>query len=292
MSRGALLVASLLIASCAGPAFDEPSLVLGPRVLAVIAEPPEIAPGQAIQLREVTALAPGATVEWSLDASPAALAAAAGQTLFDAREPIALPGGRVAPELTRAAIDELLALVADAPPGTPEHVVRLVYEEVGLVLQVQFVVRDAGGSVLAEGWKRIGLSPRAALTTNPPPPRFRAGERWASARLGEPSSCAPEAAPLEARAGETIVLSPDPDEAWLERYPALDLDGRTIVGVENAYYSWFATAGDFQFAVTRAPERDVEWTAPEAPGEVTLWLVVRDGHLGAAACTATIRVVP
>ncbi len=292
MRRGAEIAAALLIASCAGPAFDEPSLVRGPRVLAVIAEPPEIAPGQAIQLRELTALAPGASVEWSLDASPAALAAAAGQTLFEVREPIVLPDGRIEPELTQAAIEELLTLVSDAPPGTPEHVVRFVYEEVGLVLQVQFVVRDRGGAILAEGWKRIGLSPRGALTTNPPPPRFRVGERWASGRLGDPATCAPEAAPLEARAGETIVLAPDPDESWLERYPALDLDGRAIEGAENAYYSWFATAGDFQFAVTRAPERDVEWTAPAAPGDVTLWLVVRDGHLGAAACAATIRVVP
>ncbi|MBX3274103.1 MAG: hypothetical protein KF729_27805 [Sandaracinaceae bacterium] len=290
--RRAWALALLGLAACEGPAFDEPSLVRGARVLAAIAEPPDAAPGEDVTLRALTALAPGATVEWSLDASPAALALWAGQTLFEAGSPEALPEGRLDGARTQASIDALYARVGDAPPGTPEHVVRLVYEEVGLVLFATFVVRDADGGLIAEGHKRIGLSPRAERTTNPPPPRVRVGERWASARAGDPAACTPEDAPLEARAGEVIVLAPDPDEGWLESYPALDLAGRPIRGMENAYYSWFATAGRFRFSVTRAPERDVEWTAPDVPGDVALWLVVRDGHLGVSACALTIRVVP
>lgn len=289
--RRAWLGALLLIA-CEGTPFDEPSLVLGPRVIGAVAEPPELAPGEALELSVVTALADGATVEWSADPSPAALARSAGQALFEVRDPVPLPDGRLDAAATQAAIDELLALVGDATPGTPEHAVRLVYEEVGLVLTVQFVVRGASGAVIAEGFKRVGLTPRAARTTNPPPPRFAIADRWASARAGDPTRCAPEADPLEVPVGATVVLAPEVDEPWLETYPALDLDGRTIEGVENAYYSWFATAGDFQFAVTRAPEREVEWTAPEAPGEVTFWLVVRDGHFGTSWCTTSVLVVP
>ncbi|MCA9608437.1 MAG: hypothetical protein KC619_22675 [Myxococcales bacterium] len=281
----------LLLLGCEGTPFDTPSIVLGPRVLGAVAEPPEVAPGAELTMAIATAMAEGATVEWSADTSPNALAASAGQQLFEARDPVPLPGGVLDGSATQAAVDELLALVADAPANTPESVVRIVYEEVGLVLTVQFVVRDAGGVVIAEGFKRVGVVP-SPRTTNPPPPRFSVGDRAASARLGDPTRCAPEGAPLEARAGETIVLAPEPDEAWLETYPALDLEGRTIEGVENAYYSWFATDGAFQFAVTRAPEREVEWTAPDTPGEVTFWLVVRDGHFGTSWCTATVAVLP
>ena len=88
MRRAAWLL--LFLCACDGPAFDSPSRVLGPRVLGAVAEPPEAAPGDAVALSIVTALAPGATVEWTIDLSPSALAASAGQTLFEAREPVAL----------------------------------------------------------------------------------------------------------------------------------------------------------------------------------------------------------
>ena len=290
--RRAAALALLCLTACEGPAFDEPSRVRGARVLAVIAEPPEAAPGQDVTLRVLSALAPGATVEWSLDASPAALASSAGQTLFERGGAEPLPDGRLDGARTQAAVDALYARIGDAPPGTPEHVVRLVDEEVGLLLFATFVVRDADGALIAEGHKRVGLSPRAERTTNPPPPRVRVGERWASARAGDPSTCTPEDAPLEARAGETIVLAPDPDERWLETYPALDLAGRPLRGMENAYYSWFATDGRFQFSVTRAPERDVEWTAPDAPGGGSRWLRVRGGHPRRPACALPPRRGP
>ena len=94
----------------------------------------------------------------------------------------------------------------------------------------------------------------------------------------------------EEQAGATLTLSPEPDEDWLETFPALDLEGQVITGREDAYYSWFSTAGDFGFETTRPPGRDTEWTAPMEPGEVPFWLVVRDGHLGTSACLGMIRV--
>lgn len=294
----AALLASLSLVGCTDYGFVPPSLIEGPRLLAVRATPPEAAPGVDITLDAITARPndEALTFEWSADLSPRALAASSGQTIgqpspgqviLGTGASVTLPGAD-----TDAAIDALLDEVRDAEPATPEHVVLTVYREVGLVLEVQVIVRDARGEILVEGFKRVNLTPRDRTGTNPPAPRFRVGERWVSAREGDASRCVAEGDPPEVARGQAVVLAPDDDAAWLETYPALDLDGRTITGVENAYYSWFSTAGDFQFDVTRAPERELTWTAPDVEGDVPLWLVVRDGHLGTSACRAVVRVLP
>lgn len=291
-----IAVAAAFWLGCAND-FDPPSLVKGPRLLAVVVEPPEAAPGEDVVFRPLVA-SPDAplTVAVRVDLSVRALAAGAGQAIGEQAEPIALGwDGEVAVldgRETARAIDALLGQLGEALPGTAEHVVRLVYEEVGLPVTVELELRDARGAVVLEGFKRFFLTPRAERTTNPPGPRFAIGERWVSASSGDPFACEPEAEAPEVRAGEVVVLAPDPDdEAWLETYPALDLEGEVIEGRESAFYSWYATAGSFSFAVTRPPEREVEWTAPDEAGDYPLWLVVRDGHLGTSACRATVRVL-
>ena len=292
--RRALLIA-LLFAGCEGPDFAPSSIVRAPRVIAAVATPAESTPGQDVRLSTVVASPDPVdhAVEWEIDLGVPALAAAAGQTLegaprvvrFEVVDGVArLPG-----EETRAAMDALSAAIDDAPLGTPEGVVRYVYETVGLTLLARFTLR-VNGEIAMEGFKRIALSPAPSRLTNPPPPRFRVGEAWLSARSGDPTVCAPEGDVPRVAPGETVTLSPEPDEDWLETFPALDLEGQVITGREDAYYSWFSTAGDFGFETTRPPGRDTEWTAPMDPGEVPIWLVVRDGHLGASACLGMIRV--
>lgn len=288
--------AALALIACDGPTFDKPSIVLGPRMLAIVAEPAETAPGVDITLTPLVGSPDDApvTFEWSVDLGTASLASSAGQSIGEPADAIALAWDGERATLsgadTAAAIDALLALVGDAPPGTPEDVVRLVYEEVGLTILVRFVMRAEDGAVLLEGWKRIMLSPRDPPSTNPPPPRFSIGGRWVSARGGDPFACVPEGEPPTVAVGDVVALVPDLDESWLETYPALDLDGHPIEGTEAAYYSWFSTAGDFMFDVTREPYRDGEWTAPDEPGVLPIWLVVRDGHLGTSACRAEVVV--
>lgn len=293
------LVAALTAASLAGCTndFEPPSRVSGPRLLAVTVEPPEALPGEDVAFRPLIASPGGAplTLALSVDLSTATLAAGAGQAIGTPAEPTALAWDGETAVLdgaeTARAMEALLAQVGDAPPGTPEHVVRLVYEQVGLPLTVQLELRDAEGAVVLEGFKRFFLSPHAERTTNPPPPRFAIGGRWVRASPDDPLSCAPESQMPEVSAGEAVALAPEPsEEEWLETYPALDLEGELIENRESAFYSWFSTAGDFTAAVTRPPARDVEWTAPDEPGEYPLWLVVRDGHLGTSACRATVRV--
>lgn len=232
---------------------------------------------------------------FSVNLSTATLAAGAGQALGEPDESIPLfwDGETALLEGTETAraIEALLSQTRDAPVGTPERVVRQVFEQVGLPVMVEFELRDPDGAIVLEGFKRFFLSSRAERTTNPPPPRFAIAGRWVRASEDDPLACTPAAEPPEVSAGAVVTLAPDEDdEAWLETYPALDLAGDLIDKRESAFYSWFSTAGDFAFAVTRPPERQVEWIAPDAPGDYPLWLVVRDGHLGTSACRATVSV--
>jgi hypothetical protein len=298
---GRALVALALLAAGCGEEPRPPSRVEGPRLLAVVAEPPVARPGDDVTLTPLVAAPdgpPDVTFEWSVDLSTRALAAAAGQRLGEEGEeeaPRTLAsegsGATLAGAETAAAIEALLARVGDAPPGTREDAVRLVYETVGLVVTVRAVMRDAAGRALAEGFKRVLLAPAPEASANPPAPRFAVGGIWMSGRdVDGPFRCVPEEAPPEVRAGAAVELAPEADEGWLETYPALDLEGRLVRSTETAYYSWFAAGGAFDRDVSRAPERSVTWTAPEAPGTVPAWLVVRDGHLGTSACRFEIRV--
>lgn len=299
MRRAASLALAMLALGCEGDAFVPPSLVEGPRLLAVIADRPVVAPGQDVTLTPFVAGpdgAPDVTMEYRASLSTRALSLAAGQDIGEDAPPLALvTDGRTATlpgEATQAAIDALLALVAGAPAGTPEDVVRLVYETVGLVVTVELVMRGTDGAVVVEGFKRLLLMPAPEAVLNPPPPRFAIGDAWVDARdAASPFDCAAETDPPRVLAGAEVTLAPEGDEDWLERYPALDLEGRLVESVENAYYSWFSTGGDFTLAVTRAPNRETVWTAPETPGTVPIWLVVRDGHLGTSACRAEVIVV-
>lgn len=292
--RRLLTIVALLALGCADNGFDPPSLVRGPRVLGVIVEPPEARPGEDVTFTPIVASPNGEplAIEWTIDLGTAALAAGAGQSIGEPGEPIVLEDGEpLSGGATRQAIDALLAQVGGAPAGTPERVVEIVYEQVGLPVMAAFTARDAGGEIVVEGFKRFVLTPRAEVTTNPPPPRFAIDGRWVSARGGDPLSCEPEGDAPEVVAGEVATLAPDEDESWLETYPALDIEGRLVENREAAYYAWHSTAGEFSSAVTREPERAVEWTAPDEPGDYPIWLVVRDGHLGTSACRATVRVV-
>lgn len=293
MKRVALML--LLTVGCEGPDFEPASIVRAPRVIAVVAAPVEATAGEAVTFTPFVASPDAAALplEWEVDLGVPALAAAAGQSLEGEPRAIALETdgdvARLPAEETRAALDALLARVGDAPPGTPEHVVRYVYETVGLTLIARFTLR-ADGEVAMEGFKRFSLVAAPTSLTNPPPPRFRVGDAWVSARGPDPFDCAPEAEPPRVPAGEAVVLAPEPDEPWLETFPALDLEGDVITGVEDAYYSWFSVAGEFSFETTRPPGRTTEWTAPDTPGTYPLWLVVRDGHLGTSACRTLVSV--
>jgi hypothetical protein len=325
------VLACWLASGCLNMNFDPPYRVQSPRILAIVAEPPEVAFGEDVLFEALVVDedgsdlrdAPGVELRFSVCLSAREILNASGLGFGAGLEDNCAEGGddlvrletggelppgtaRLPGESFGALVNELASLGAGgsgggggggAPPVDPALLATLggVIAEVGVPLRVRFEVwRD--GELLLTGFKRFAISQREQPTTNPPAPRFAIGERWLSARGGgDARACVPEDGGEVAVvvAGTELTLAPDPDEEpWLESYPVVALDATVQTGQESAYYSWFSTGGAFDESITQRPERDVTWTAPDEAGRYPLWLVVRDGHLGTSYCRAEIEVVP
>jgi len=105
--------------------------------------------------------------------------------------------------------------------------------------------------------------------------------RWATCDANMP--CPPDA--------NATGQCPQPDPCTgAESYVLYDLQSRQLVERREAMrLSWFATAGSFANdstgrAADEYPAVDTgnDWTAPTAPGEVFLWIVLRDSRGGVA----------
>lgn len=80
-----------------------------------------------------------------------------------------------------------------------------------------------------------------------------------------------------------------------ERYLLADPETRRVVEQTEAIeVSWFSTAGAFEASITDNNEQINEsvnhWTAPEEPGLVRIWLVVRDSRRGTTWRDFTLTV--
>lgn len=318
------LAVTLLASGCLDIDFDPPHLIKTPRILAIQAEPPEVAFGGDVVFEALLvdfdgaplADQPGVELVWttciSLREVVAASGLGAGSGLDDncdeggddlvRLETEGLPPGTAL--LPGTAFTRLLTMLPmggepmPPPPGggevDPELIETLttVIAEVGVPLRVRLeVFRD--GELILSGFKRFAITQRADPTTNPPPPRAMIGDVWVSARDGDdPHRCDPEEGALPVVAPEEeIAIDPDDDEeAWLESYPVFALSNSIQINEESAYYSWFVNRGAMADDITQRPLDDTAWTAPEEPGVYPLWVVVRDGHLGISWCRAEIEV--
>lgn len=316
------IVAALSLSACLDVNFDPASIVAGPRILGIQANPPEALFGEDVRFRVLALDATGADltarddvrVEWTVCLSIEQILRASGftgssgfaagcspeETLVLAHD--GAPGRAILPgELLLDVVTRIPMTPPDEPivdpmiPGIdPEALSNLatIIAEVGVPLAVRVEIYR-GEELLANAFKRFAITTRSGATLNPPPPRFSIGEREVSARRIEaPHDCvSADGAPATVIAGGEVTLAPDPNEdPWLETYPVFDLGGRIIENQESAYYSWFSTAGGFSRGVTRRPDRDVTWRAPAEPGTYPLWVVVRDGHLGTSWCRADVVV--
>jgi hypothetical protein len=324
--RGALAaLAALLLGGCIDIDFDPPHLVKSERILGLRAEPPEVAFGEDVRFEALLvdadgsdlAAQPGVELRWTVCLSLAEVLNAAGLGASAEIEDDCAEGGDDlvvleqeglppnAARLPGETFTRLLTMLPMGgggepmlPPGGEQALdpdlldtLTTVLAEVGVPLRVRLeVFRD--GDLLFSGFKRFAITQRAEPTTNPPPPRVRVGEVWLSARDGDPTVCVPEAGAAPRVAPEAEVeLDPDDDEeAWLERYPVFGLGNQLQINEESAYYSWFVTGGAMSDDITQRPNDEVTWTAPAEPGPVTLWVVVRDGHLGMSWCRAELTV--
>jgi hypothetical protein len=295
-----LLFASLLVISGCISLDDFPSqsTITGPRILAVITEPPEVTPGKSLSVSTLVADADDVEVEYRVcgnfdatinggaqfgdrdqeDCSGAALLTGTG------------PTWTVPAELIQAFFDNADLAETVLGGALSEDTVEAIRTEVGVPLLIDVTVHADGRELRAT--KRVLLSESATPHSNPPAPELRYGKLEVHPDPEHAWACTSDE-PLTARAGAKIELAPatvDDKEAWLETYRVINARGEVEERTERAFYSWYATAGSFESHLTRAPLRNQVWTAPQKSGRNRLWLVVRDGHGGASACGFDVRV--
>jgi hypothetical protein len=302
-------MAALLLCACFdSPDFARSSLVTGPRVLALVAEPPEAAPGDPFALSLLIAGADHEEVEVSWRACGAFDSGGSfgGGMQFGERDPdegcgggFAVPLGEgrssVLPgELTRALFDnlELAAVILGA--ALPDDALERIRSDVGIPFLIEADVHI--GEKRIRTVKRVLVRETEAAHQNPPPPSFMLGDAEIVSEGDEFVCGALDGVTPRVRRSSDVELEPmlqgneGEDEPWLERYHVLDAQGQLLERTERAYYSWFSDGGRLDQQLTRAPLRNEVWTTPDEPGEHTLWVVVRDGHGGTSACGLAIVV--
>ena len=302
------LVWILCAGLCAGcldtPSFSAASLVDRPRILAVVADPPEIAPGADASLHVLVAGAQDYSVTWRACSTFSSFASGSqyGENVGDrgcANAAFELgEGERVTlPTADSAALfyNDKLANAALGSDLGPEALAQ-IRRSVGLAFSVEADVLADGKRLRAIKRVLVSVNPKPAR--NPPPPAFSMAARAVRLQASDSFRCLPDGpGALRVQPGQHVRLTPlyegsdaGEDEPWLETYTVLDGRGVLSTRREQAFYSWFASRGSIDHGKTEAPDRDSAWRAPAEPGCAELWLVVRDGHGGESACGVSVAV--
>jgi hypothetical protein len=284
----------LLLTGCLGlREFPSESIVDSPRVLAVVTEPPEVTPGHALAITPLIAHARDVEIEYrvcgTFDGPLGGGGAQFGEMdEEDCGERALLRGSGPTWNVPREASEAFWSnteLAETILGGTlPKETIDAVRFSVGLPLLVELTIQADGQELRAV--KRVLMSENPSPHTNPPPPSFKFGAVEVQADPERAWTCS-AAEPLRVAPGADVEIAPATEggrEPWLERYGVIDAFGTREERSERAYYSWFASGGQFESHSTRAPLRNQVWTAPNEAGTERLWLVVRDGHGGTSAC--------
>lgn len=294
----------LLALTACTESLDSPAIVVTPRILAIVADLPESAPGTDVTVDVMISIpddvARPLSFQWRACLEPQEVLRASGfrgieipgrpdcdpQTLAEG-EPYVVRGER-----TQALVD-MVAMLATLG-GFDLTLIETVLGTAGLAFFVDVDVLDASGAIVVSGYKRVAMTTREQPTTNPPAPTFRVGDT--EIELVDRFTCAAVAGAAPSIVRDTdIELAPllpegEDEEPWIETFPIFDYTGGLTTARENAYYTWYATAGSIGEHTTNPPNRQTTWRAPAEPGPHTLWLVVRDGHLGQSACRLDVVV--
>jgi hypothetical protein len=268
----ALLALGPLAAGC-GSDFAPPSLLDDLRVLAILAEPLELGPGDEVTLRPVIYAPPGDALTglaWSFcpfDLGPQSGYACAAPACEHALTPEVDGSVRAAPgELALACLEELGAS-GEPPPGLPSEPPEV------LDVRFQLALTSASGDS-REAVLRVPLWTRAAPASPNRAPAL-AGVEWDGAPAAPGELLGPAAE------GDERELRVRVDPASLDSY--LGPDGEPVL--EEPLVSFYATAGRFAWDRDVGQELAVTWTAERLPpelGEAEVWLVTRDLRGGQA----------
>jgi len=255
-----------MLASACGASFDKASLVEGLRVLAVKAEPAEVAPGQSTTLSvlAVDTAHRTLTFSWSACTEPAQLGLGninPGCFSVDTA-PYLLPLGTGAP------ISASIPAIDPQPFGPPDA-------SGGIYLPLRLDAQ-AGADKLSSAY-RMRLALGGAPNQNPKLADFQV----------VPASGAPasldENTPFAVHAGDKVTLRAIFAAGSAETYQVVE-PGQTQTVTELLNASWYATAGSWSEQVTGEAKPDTVWTAdihlPPAGSLIDLWVVGRDERGG------------
>jgi len=323
------LVAALGAAGLAAcGSFEDPSIVVDLRILAMTAEPPEqvtpFDPANPLATMlvpvEVCALIvdpPAArALEWSMTVCPPQ----SGRRCLADRPSLALGQGTIedpetaaTPQVACATVPagaEVLAILRD----TIERDAVSGFGGIDLAVSLRVVPVGGGEDQAIYGSKAVRYSPllpaERVANTNP---------TLASLDYDRGGGTAPSAMPRGfrcvdlgegatvpfVRAGEQIHIVPVEPPNARERYVLPTFEGGSRTFTENLSYQWLAEAGDWSSANTGGP-RDgagnepligTRWRAPapedlSGPTDISLWVIQRDERGGQRWFESCVHVEP
>jgi hypothetical protein len=303
---------ALLLVGCV-PTFDDNlPLVQQPEVLAVQSEPAEAAPGEPVTLTALVATpepngAPP-TLIWGLCTARKPL------TELGPVNPVCIQAPSAAPQSITAlgsGVSVHARLPGDAcslfgpslpapvdgePSGRPvdPDPTGGYYQPVGVTLQESAVTTLGAVRIFCPP---SGLDQDQAGDFNS---HYRRNENplldgvGIVDKTGDVAAVPDEPDSLQVNAGKPVqfraswaVCADDAACSGAETYALFNLDSRQLeTERESLRVSWYATAGQFQNAVTGrdeselASDTDNTWTAPNEAGAVRVWLVLRDSRGG------------
>ncbi|MFT3841942.1 MAG: hypothetical protein QM723_33430 [Myxococcaceae bacterium] len=269
MKRLALMLA-LGCAGCEPELVDRTSLIEAPRIIAVIAEPPEAPPSATVQLKAVVAGASDATARWSVCSQPRPFSQ---NQAVDPECVSALNAAPATGETFALSVPSNVCRVfgPDAPSGgvrpREPDATGGYYQPVGVELDAPVFAFErlscvpAGVSFdVAQAYRqqaRPNLNPVFQLTAD------------------------------SARAGASIEIHADWSGAPEERFVMIDpVSAQLVTATERYDVTWFVSAGEVGPA--RSSSGTTLWTLPAQPGDGTLWAVLRDSRGGVAVQSLTL----
>lgn len=276
---------SLVLLACQ-PSFDaRSSIVDAPRIIAVRSEPAEAAPGEEVKLTMLAVdpegTLPDAQASWGLCRS-ARSTTETGSVPESCVAGDADSVGLAAEASVRLPADSCAVFGPDVSSGSrpPDADATGGYQQ---------PIRVAWNDVLAFGSVRL-----ACRLADAPLDVARAFEQK-YVRNANPTFDVE--APAGVEAGAEVVIRAAWPSASAERFPRYDrLEQRLVDARETMVVSFFATTGFFAFDRIGREASDLQlhvtntWRAPQTPGTVHLWFVLRDDRGGVAFAAREMEV--
>jgi len=327
---GALAVAVLSGGACKPDLDGRPSLVTGPRVLAVRSEPAEVAPGAQVTYRALFTGPDPAVLSWALcgDRKPLTELGPVSPTCLVPEGSALTQLGNGATATAEVPKEVCRSFGPDTPaplPGEPAGRPTDPGGTGGYYQPVRIALPD-GSYATAETRLSCGVSgatqeqlaeltARARPNTNPEVASVTAAgaavdtafDAAAGARVALRVAWA--ACPTSPACGDGVcsddeLVASCPDDCTdrkgctgAERYALFDPTARAVTTRREAMrVSWFAEAGEWDADRTGRDETDGTsstdnvWTAPAAAGDVRLWVVLRDDRGGVGYRALVARV--